>query len=94
MKLYRFTSQGWKDGFSFEKPLDVIMDAKEIESFIDSYPRTTFKVTTLMSEDEYKRLDPRWFTNFYMVESSDPIFGIIPNTVYKNSKDDTEINSR
>lgn len=82
MIFYRFVSKV----STFYKVIDIIMEANEIEKFLEENPHRTFQVTTLMSEDEYKSLDPRWFTNFYMVKSGDGIPGIVPRTIYENSQ--------
>jgi hypothetical protein len=56
MILYRFVSERWvgTDGYSFSKPKDIIMEAKDIEWFIARYPYVTFQVTTLMDEESHR----------------------------------------
>lgn len=83
MIFYRFVSEYWTDGYSFRKAQDIIMEAKDIESFfdeyIDRYPYLTFQVTTLKSEDEYGNIE---------IRPGDRILGTVPRTVHKNSETD------
>lgn len=105
MILFRFQFNGWvgfdpasntTDGYSFQKPIDEIMEAKHIESFIASHPHKTFKVTTLMDEETHrnKALDRFIQQEFKrpLVESSDRIPGVVSESVYKDFQNDSENN--